>query len=300
MNPIQILEKDHRSVEQLFARYERAHEGRDVAELRRTVREIVRELSVHAAIEEQLVYPALRAAGVQDDVLDALEEHHAVKLTLAELEVLAPRAERFAAKMRLVIENVRAHVKDEEARLLPRLARTLDAEALRDLGTALLRAKRAAPTRPHPAMPDSPPGNFVTGAVAALVDRSRDALRGGAEVTRAVLGMGAAQGASAARATARRAGLRGRRAMDSSREAYDATVASGREAVEGARRIGDRAFEAVEAGAGRGMRRVQEGSAALAREVRPAKRRKARRPPAKRTSQQRAKRSGVRAAKKGR
>jgi len=174
-----MVKKDHRTVEQLFKRFERAARSEKDGEMRRCAREIVKELSVHAAIEEQILYPALRRAQPkgEDDVLEALEEHHLVKLTLAELDKMGPKDERFEAKVTVLMENVRHHVKEEEQELLPRIQKALDARARKELGDLMAKAKKAAPTRPHPGAPDTPPGNIFSGAVAALYDRSRDMIR---------------------------------------------------------------------------------------------------------------------------
>ncbi len=172
---IGVLKKDHQAVEQLFRRFERARTGSD---RKRVSDRIVRELSIHAAIEEQLVYPVLRARanGQAPQVLLALEEHHFAKLALAEIERLGGDDERFEAKVHVLIENVRRHVQEEERDLLPAIKRALSADELQSLGDALVRAKETAPTRPHPAAPDEPPANAIANAGAAAYDRSRDAL----------------------------------------------------------------------------------------------------------------------------
>ena len=139
MDAIGLIERDHREVERLFGAFERAARSEDVREQARLAREITRELSVHAAIEEQVLYPALQRAGVEAERLDALEEHHAVKVALAEIDALGPRAERFAAKVRLVAKSVRRHVEEEEAQLLPRLKKALDGDELRALDQASAR-----------------------------------------------------------------------------------------------------------------------------------------------------------------
>jgi hypothetical protein len=170
-----VLKKDHQAIEQLFRRFERA---RGAGERKRITDRMTRELSVHAAIEEQLVYPALRRRmnGHVTKVLLALEEHHFAKVALAEIEKLDGADERFEAKVHVLIENVRRHVQEEERDLLPAMKRALSPEELRALGDALLRARSSAPTRPHPLAPDEPPANALTNAGAAAYDRSRDAI----------------------------------------------------------------------------------------------------------------------------
>jgi hemerythrin superfamily protein len=180
VDAIQLTKADHAAVEQLFKRFERTPMRGAGAELRRIVRALVKELSVHATVEEQLLYPALRQAGhgAPAEVLEALEEHHLMKLTLSELQAMKPTDARYRAKVAVLAENVRKHVREEERDLLPRLRKRMDPQALRDLGEAMALLKKTAPTRPHPTSPDEPPANFLAGALASVYDRSRDALRG--------------------------------------------------------------------------------------------------------------------------
>lgn len=205
-----VIKKDHQAIEQLFRRFERA---RGAAEKKRIADRVVRALSIHAAIEEQHVYPVLRRQledGEDSKVLVALEEHHAAKLALSEIEALPGADERFDAKVHVLIESVRRHVREEERELLPALKRHLAAEHLRDLGEALQRAKDAAPTRPHPMAPDEPPGNLIANAGAAAMDRSRDAIgRGIARVldrSRGVVEQALRRGEVAARQARQRLG----------------------------------------------------------------------------------------------
>jgi hemerythrin superfamily protein len=239
VDAIQFILKDHREIERLFKELERADRAEAPGRAGSAVRGLVRELSTHAVIEEQYVYPALRDAGADTRVLDALEEHHAAKLMLAELEAVPATHPRFGSKLRVLADNVRRHVAEEEAELLPLLERSLDDERRRALGAALERAKRAAPTRPHPAAPDTPPGIFVAGAVAAVYDRSRDALRGGTDVLRTLGVQGASRTIEGARKLAERARQRGRdaarTAAEQGRAAADGAATRGREAVDQAR-----------------------------------------------------------------
>lgn len=178
MDAIALLKADHKTVETLFRKFEQA--GRNARKLKRKlVDQMVRELAIHAVIEETVFYPAVRAkAGdFEDDVLEALEEHHVVKWLLKELERLPPEAERFDAKVKVLIENVRTHVTEEERELFPRVRKAFSPSELRDMAEALTLAKRASPTRPHPRAPDTPPGNLVAGAMSAVLDMGKDALR---------------------------------------------------------------------------------------------------------------------------
>jgi hemerythrin superfamily protein len=175
MDAITILRDDHRAVDDLFKKFEALGE-RAKKSKRAIVDKIVRELSIHAAIEEQLLYPVVRERLPDKDemALEALEEHLLVKIELSALQRMSPDHERYDAKVTVLAEVVRHHVKEEEKEMFPALRQVLSRTELRDLGEALQVAKKSAPTRPHPLSPDEPPGNVVVGAAAALVDRALD------------------------------------------------------------------------------------------------------------------------------
>ena len=179
MDAITLLKNDHRAIERLFKRFEAAGAGA-VVEKREIVDRVIEGLSVHAAIEEQVFYPVARATvpGTEDIALESLEEHHIVKWTLSELEGLSPDDERFDAKMTVLIESVRHHVREEETELFPKVRDELGRKALSDVGEALERARKTAPTHPHPEASDSPPANLVSGAAAGVVDRVGDTVSG--------------------------------------------------------------------------------------------------------------------------
>jgi len=172
VDAITLLRADHKTVEQLFKRYERAGD-RAFTEKRAVVDRIVEELSIHAAIEEQVFYPVARETvpKTEDIVLESLEEHHIVKWLLSELASMDPQDERFNAKVTVLIENVRHHIKEEQDDFFPKVRDSLSRPALADLGEALAEAKKSAPTSPHPRLPDAGPSNAVVGAVAGVVDR---------------------------------------------------------------------------------------------------------------------------------
>ena len=175
MDAITLLKTDHKTVEKLFKAFEKAGD-RAVKTKADTVKSIIEELSVHAAIEEQIFYPAVRSdvPDTNDEVLEALEEHHIVKWVLSELESMDPTDERFDAKVTVLIENVRHHVEEEETELFPTVRKALGRKRLTELGDAMEAAKKTAPTRPHPRGSDTPPGNVVQGVVAGAADKVRE------------------------------------------------------------------------------------------------------------------------------
>ncbi len=176
MNPANLLKQDHRTVKALFRKFEKASKP---SEKQKIGQQIIEELSVHATVEEQLVYPIIRAdKRMEDSVLNAIEEHHAVKLTLAELDKMKADDERYDAKMHVVTEAVEMHIEVEETELLPRLERILDSEQSNTLVRRMLAMKQAAPTHPHPKAPDTPPGGIVAGLAAKVLDAGKDFVRG--------------------------------------------------------------------------------------------------------------------------
>ena len=179
MDAITLLKDDHKTVERLFKRFEKAGEGAHV-EKREIVDRIIEELSVHASVEEQVFYPVARATVPDTErvALESLEEHHVVKLLLSELERLDAGHERFDAKVTVLIENVRHHVEEEEQEFFPKVRSSLGRKALTELGETVAAAKRSAPTHPHPRSPDEPPANAVVGATAGVVDRVGDNISG--------------------------------------------------------------------------------------------------------------------------
>jgi hypothetical protein len=92
--------------------------------------------------------------------LESLEEHHVVKWMLSELEGMDPEDERFDAKVTVLIENVRHHVREEESEYFREVRSELGSRALNELGEAMAKARETAPTRPHPRLSDAPPGNI--------------------------------------------------------------------------------------------------------------------------------------------
>lgn len=184
VDAITLLKNDHDTVEQLFKRFEQTGDRAHVQK-RQIVDRIIEELSVHAAIEEQVFYPVARAAvpDTETIALESLEEHHIVKWLLSELVDMDPAHERFDAKITVLIENVRHHVEEEESDFFPKVRKQLGRNKLAELGETLADAKKSAPTKPHPRMPDAGPANVVAGAIAGVADRVGDNLSGIAQGT---------------------------------------------------------------------------------------------------------------------
>ncbi len=115
---IALLKADHEAVSQLFAEYEKT---RSVPNKKALVAEVCTALSVHAQIEEEIFYPAVKAAW-KDKVLvpEATVEHASVKDLIAQLEGIEPDGETYDAKVKVLSEYVKHHVKEEQNEMFPR------------------------------------------------------------------------------------------------------------------------------------------------------------------------------------
>lgn len=175
---IALLKKDHRTVESLFKRYEKLGD-RAIRGKANIVERVIRELSIHAAIEEQVLYPTIRqeVSGGKPKVEHAIDEHQKVKETLSSLQKVKPEDEAMDELMAGLISDVREHVKEEEAELFPKLRSSVEPAVLKRMGEFMQMAKRTAPTRPHPKAPAKPPANIVAGMAAGILDRVMDAGR---------------------------------------------------------------------------------------------------------------------------
>ncbi|MEO8133430.1 MAG: hemerythrin domain-containing protein [Betaproteobacteria bacterium] len=121
---IDLLLEDHRRVDAMFEEYESAKESDDEGEKLERVEAICMELTIHAAIEEEIFYPAAREALGEEgaDVLDeATVEHTSIKDLVAQLAEAQPGDEMYDAKVKVLGEYVKHHVDEEEGQLFPQL-----------------------------------------------------------------------------------------------------------------------------------------------------------------------------------
>ena len=136
MDAVSLLRKQHREVESLFKKVEKA----EAPGMRRGLMEqISAKLEMHTKIEEEIFYPAVREieskkAGEMID--EAFEEHGVVKLVLKQLPGVDPQDERFEAKMTVLKELVEHHVREEEKEMF-KLAQKLGKDELRELGAQM-------------------------------------------------------------------------------------------------------------------------------------------------------------------
>ena len=113
MDAIAMLKADHRKVEELFEKFEKAKSDSVKKAL---VEQICTELSVHATIEEEIFYPACNGQIEEDLLEEAYVEHDGAKVMIAELMQSEPGADFYDAKVKVLSEEIKHHVKEEEKR----------------------------------------------------------------------------------------------------------------------------------------------------------------------------------------
>ncbi|MCK2215734.1 hemerythrin domain-containing protein [Actinomadura sp. ATCC 31491] len=176
---ISVLVTDHREVEQMFTELEGMRGA--IGERPKLLAEnVVIELVRHSVAEEEHLYPAVRQHVTGGDKIadHEIAEHAEAERTMKDLERLEPGDEEFWPTLDRLMTEIRHHVREEEDDLFPRLREACSQEELEELGAKVERAKKTAPTRPHPSAPDTPPGNKLLAPGTGLVDRLRDALTG--------------------------------------------------------------------------------------------------------------------------
>jgi hemerythrin superfamily protein len=178
MNAIALLKADHRAVEQLFDKLAGLN-GKSARNKKSIVEKIIRELSIHAAIEEQIFYPTVRREIPEERemVLESLEEHNVIKWELDAIQSSKVSDAHLDARIKVLKDAVMRHVEEEENDLFPMVREEMEASKLADIGRRLEQAKKIAPTRPHPRAPNRPPANVVIGMGASVMDRAMDAVR---------------------------------------------------------------------------------------------------------------------------
>ena len=134
-----ILAADHRNVEALFEEFEKATSNDRKAKL---AKQICTELKIHAQIEEEVFYPALKGKIDEDLLKEAWVEHDGAKVLINDIEASGPEDEFFDAKVTVLSEEIKHHVKEEEKQQdnMFQQARAADVD-LEALGQAMLARK---------------------------------------------------------------------------------------------------------------------------------------------------------------
>jgi hemerythrin superfamily protein len=134
MDAIELLRSQHREVEDLFSRTDKAKASEPK---RKLFEKIADKLAIHAAIEEHQFYPAVMARRTEDILLESLEEHLGIKRVIADLLKIDGADETFEAKVTVLKELVQHHVKEEEADLFPKVKKVLDRDELVKLAKSM-------------------------------------------------------------------------------------------------------------------------------------------------------------------
>ena len=150
MDALSLLTADHNRVRGLFTRFQAAEESGDTALMTELASKIIVELEVHATIEEEIFYPAVKDAGeeLKDTVDEGVEEHHVAKTLMTEIQGLTPDDDAWSAKMKVLIESVEHHAEEEEQEMFPETRKAFDKATLEDLAMRLeaRKAELGAPT----------------------------------------------------------------------------------------------------------------------------------------------------------
>lgn len=175
---VRVLVKDHEEMKQYFRELEAAT---DPATRREVADKLTAEVARHSVAEEMYVYPAARKALPNGDQLveEELEEHSQVEELLKRWEGMGGDDPEFLPTFREIRNGLLHHIdEEEEPKLFPQLQQALSLEEQQELGEKITKAKKLAPTRPHPSAPDEPPMNKVLGVPTGIIDRIRDKMSG--------------------------------------------------------------------------------------------------------------------------
>jgi len=169
------IKDDHRKVKDLFADWNKTN---DNDQKQKIAQEIIRELSVHAATEEMVLYPLVKEKFSGDFAAHFTQQHTEVETILYDLDQMTIRDEGYVAKMNLVIQDVQDHVAEEEKDLLPKLEALLDDTERDSYNHKWTQRKMVAPTRPHPSAPkNSGAAATLAAATAMPLDAAKDMSR---------------------------------------------------------------------------------------------------------------------------
>jgi hemerythrin-like domain-containing protein len=178
---IEILEHDHREVEQMFTELESLR-GASTEEAKDRRKELTDQVTIelvrHSVAEEVLVYPVAEGKVGEDEVKHAREEHAEAEETLSRLEKLDADDPGFDDELATLMAEIRHHIDDEESEMFAEMRRTMDIDELRSLGSRVEAFKKVAPTRPHPNVPNETLPRVAAGPAASLIDRMRDLATG--------------------------------------------------------------------------------------------------------------------------
>jgi hemerythrin superfamily protein len=143
---IKLLKHDHRHVRALLTELEETTD-KAVGKREKLLGTIEHELTIHTRIEEEIFYPAFRAAARKKDgaklYYEALEEHHVVDMVLPDIKGTGAESDQFAAKAKVLKDLVEHHAEEEEAEMFPRARTLMTEDELLRLGGEMARLKES-------------------------------------------------------------------------------------------------------------------------------------------------------------
>lgn len=174
---IDILTADHQDMLELLGRIEGTS---DTGQRRDLADTVIAEVMRHAVAEEMYVYPAIKehVPNGAEEVEHDKQEHDEIVQVMKRMEDVDASDPKFMALVRELEAQLRHHAGDEEADQFPMLRAHIPTEKLVDLGEKVEKAKKLAPTRPHPHAPHSELFHKTLGPGVGMVDRLRDKLTG--------------------------------------------------------------------------------------------------------------------------
>lgn len=178
---IEVLEQDHREVEQMFEELESlrgASTEKSKSRRKELTEQVTIELVRHSVAEEILVYPEVEDEVSAEEAEHARKEHAEAEETMDRLEKLDADDPAFDDELATLMEEIRHHIEDEEGEMFPHMRQVIDADLLRRLGGGVEAFKKVAPTRPHPGVPNEALPRMAAGPAASLFDRMRDLATG--------------------------------------------------------------------------------------------------------------------------
>lgn len=178
---IEVLEHDHREVEQMFAELESLR-GASTEEARSRRKDVADQVTIelvrHSVAEEVLVYPQVDKKVSAEEAEHARKEHAEAEETLHRMEKLDADDPAFDDELATLMREIRHHIAEEEGEMFVHMRQVIDEDELRSLGGRVEAFKKVAPTRPHPNVPNEPLPRMAAGPAASLFDRMRDAATG--------------------------------------------------------------------------------------------------------------------------
>ncbi len=142
MDAITLLKADHDKVKKMLAEGEETTER---AEVTRTelFEKLKAEMLIHERIEEEIFYPALKShPKARDIVLEGYEEHHVVDEIMGELEAIPVTDETWAAKFKVMKENIEHHIEEEEGEMFKQARQVFETDELESLGARMQELKQ--------------------------------------------------------------------------------------------------------------------------------------------------------------